>query len=71
MIKVFEEFFCRYFNNSTKYCQCEKKYVISYLMLVGRQIRIQIQKEKKIKVRKQTENLVIIELLMKSVLTEH
>lgn len=68
MIKVFNEFLYRYF--STKYCQYKKKYVISYLIIVRRQIGIQIQKEKKIKVRKQTKN-VIIGLLMESASTEH
>lgn len=71
MIKVFDGFLWRYFHNSTKSFRCEKKYVISYLTLVGRQIGIQIQKEKKIKERKQTEILVIIERLMKSVIREH
>lgn len=61
----------RYFKSSTKYCQYKKKYIIPYLILVWRKLGIQIQKEKKIKVRKQTENLVIIELLMKPVPTEH
>lgn len=71
MIKVFDEFLWRHFHNSTKSFHCKKKYVISYLILVGRQIGMQMQNEKKIKERKQTEILVIIELLMKSMIRKH
>ena len=71
VIKVFDEFLWRYFHNSTKSFHCKMKYVISYLILIRRQIGIQIQKEKKIKEGKQRETLVIIELLTKSVIREH